>query len=278
MVDLKRFLVPWIDQVRPYSTDDLLVAWSRPELKRMMINENPIPPSEKVIQAVTEAARLGNRYPDNGPRIRAKIAKQNVQVFKPAIDTRYTTEAVTSHNGLGVDAVPVPAMHRVRTGSERLAAPAPVRCIARILPVHHIRSDRKDRLCVHRVAIGWILPQLAHECADHPAIRCTRTDHHSFSEAVTYPGDQKVSFKIRRSQGHNIHTGDNLLKPVLVIPGYRTAVGSDFTPWIDFQEIFLPSIRFVLSNILQGEGKAVQICRLNGVKIDDGKMLVSRPY
>ena len=38
---------------------------------------------------------------------RAKIAKQNVQVFKPALDTRYTTEAVTSHNGLGVDAVPV---------------------------------------------------------------------------------------------------------------------------------------------------------------------------
>jgi thymidine kinase len=38
---------------------------------------------------------------------RARIAKQNVQVFKPAIDTRYTVEAVTSHNGLGVEAVPV---------------------------------------------------------------------------------------------------------------------------------------------------------------------------
>ena len=38
---------------------------------------------------------------------RAKIAKQMVQVFKPAMDTRYTMEAVTSHNGLGVDAVPV---------------------------------------------------------------------------------------------------------------------------------------------------------------------------
>lgn len=38
---------------------------------------------------------------------RAKIARQQVQVFKPAIDTRYTTEAVTSHNGLGVEAVPV---------------------------------------------------------------------------------------------------------------------------------------------------------------------------
>jgi thymidine kinase len=38
---------------------------------------------------------------------RAKIARQMVQVFKPAIDTRYTMEAVTSHDGLGVDAVPV---------------------------------------------------------------------------------------------------------------------------------------------------------------------------
>ena len=75
MADLKRFLVPWIDQVKPYSTDDLLVAWSRPELKRMMINENPLPPSEKVLQAIVEAAKLGNRYPDNGPRLRAKIAK-----------------------------------------------------------------------------------------------------------------------------------------------------------------------------------------------------------
>jgi len=76
MADLKRFLVPWIDQVKPYDTQDLIIAWSRPELKRMMVNENPLPPSEKVLQAVVEAAKLGNRYPDNGPRLRAKIAKR----------------------------------------------------------------------------------------------------------------------------------------------------------------------------------------------------------
>ena len=46
---------------------------------------------------------------------RAKIAKQNVQVFKPAMDTRYTTEAVTSHNGLGVDAVPVQSAAEIET-------------------------------------------------------------------------------------------------------------------------------------------------------------------
>jgi histidinol-phosphate aminotransferase len=76
MSDLKRYLVPWMDQVKPYGTDDLLLAWSRPELKRMMVNENPLPPSEKIINAIAEAAKMGHRYPDNGPRIRAKIAKR----------------------------------------------------------------------------------------------------------------------------------------------------------------------------------------------------------
>jgi histidinol-phosphate aminotransferase len=42
----------------------------------MMVNENPLPPSEKIINAIAEAAKTGNRYPDNGPRIRAKIAKR----------------------------------------------------------------------------------------------------------------------------------------------------------------------------------------------------------
>jgi len=44
---------------------------------------------------------------------RAKIARQMVQVFKPAMDTRYTMEAVTSHNGLGVDAVPVQSVAEI---------------------------------------------------------------------------------------------------------------------------------------------------------------------
>ena len=35
---------------------------------------------------------------------RAKIAKQNVAVFKPAIDTRYQLESITSHNGSKLDA------------------------------------------------------------------------------------------------------------------------------------------------------------------------------
>lgn len=39
--------------------------------------------------------------------VRATIAKQKVQVFKPAIDVRYAVEKVTSHAGSNFDAIPV---------------------------------------------------------------------------------------------------------------------------------------------------------------------------
>ena len=38
---------------------------------------------------------------------RATIARQKVQVFKPAIDIRYAVEKVTSHAGTDFDAIPV---------------------------------------------------------------------------------------------------------------------------------------------------------------------------
>jgi thymidine kinase len=38
---------------------------------------------------------------------RARIARQKVQVFKPALDYRYHAEQVSSHNGLRWEAIPV---------------------------------------------------------------------------------------------------------------------------------------------------------------------------
>ncbi len=38
---------------------------------------------------------------------RAVIARQKIQVFKPAIDLRYTDKAIASHNGLQENAIPV---------------------------------------------------------------------------------------------------------------------------------------------------------------------------
>jgi thymidine kinase len=45
---------------------------------------------------------------------RAQIARQKVQVFKPAIDTRYSKAQVTSHNGMQVQAVPVKSTAQLR--------------------------------------------------------------------------------------------------------------------------------------------------------------------
>ncbi|MBL8154081.1 MAG: thymidine kinase [Anaerolineae bacterium] len=38
---------------------------------------------------------------------RAMIAKQELQVFKPALDDRYSIEHVTSHSGSNIEAIPV---------------------------------------------------------------------------------------------------------------------------------------------------------------------------
>ena len=38
---------------------------------------------------------------------RATIARQKVQVFKPAIDQRYSSQQVTSHAGMAYDAIPI---------------------------------------------------------------------------------------------------------------------------------------------------------------------------
>jgi thymidine kinase len=45
---------------------------------------------------------------------RAQIARQKVQVFKPALDTRYARREVTSHNGMQVEAVPVENVAHLR--------------------------------------------------------------------------------------------------------------------------------------------------------------------
>ncbi len=45
---------------------------------------------------------------------RAQIARQRVQVFKPAIDVRYAEKAIASHNGLQEHAIPVASCEELR--------------------------------------------------------------------------------------------------------------------------------------------------------------------
>lgn len=76
MKDLKDWFVPWLTTARTYDPSILDVAWAHPDHARLMLNENPIPPSEKIVEAVARAVRMGNRYPDSMKRLRTKIGAQ----------------------------------------------------------------------------------------------------------------------------------------------------------------------------------------------------------
>jgi len=73
--ELKEWIVPWLYTSREYNVGILDQAWASPERGRLMLNENPIPPSQKVIDAVVETMQHGNWYPDSFLRLRTKIGE-----------------------------------------------------------------------------------------------------------------------------------------------------------------------------------------------------------
>lgn len=75
MKNVEDYLVPWLEGQEMYISDHIELAWERPELHRMMSNENPMGPSEQVLNAINEYGRVANRYPDRGGQVRAKIAE-----------------------------------------------------------------------------------------------------------------------------------------------------------------------------------------------------------
>jgi histidinol-phosphate/aromatic aminotransferase/cobyric acid decarboxylase-like protein len=68
MTDIKDLINPYVWTAPEYNTSVLDMAWAHPELGRMMLNENPIPPSDAVVAAITDMAKKGNRYPDRAYR------------------------------------------------------------------------------------------------------------------------------------------------------------------------------------------------------------------
>lgn len=71
------FFVPWIKPLKMYVSNHIELAWKKPSLHRMMSNENPIPPSTKVLKTIEKYSKIANRYPDQGLIIRGKLAKMN---------------------------------------------------------------------------------------------------------------------------------------------------------------------------------------------------------
>lgn len=77
MKKVEEYYVPWVKGIPMYISEHIELAWRDPSLHRMMSNENPLPPSEKVVEAMMKYAKMGNRYPDQGLVVRSKIAEIN---------------------------------------------------------------------------------------------------------------------------------------------------------------------------------------------------------
>lgn len=77
MKPIDEYFVPWIKGIPMYISNHIELAWRQPELHRMMSNENPNPPSDKVVEAMLKYGKFSNRYPDQGLVVRSKIAEIN---------------------------------------------------------------------------------------------------------------------------------------------------------------------------------------------------------
>ena len=77
MKKVEEYFVPWVKGIPMYISGHIELAWRRPDLHRMMSNENPNQPSDKVLEAINKYGKLANRYPDQGLVVRSKIAEIN---------------------------------------------------------------------------------------------------------------------------------------------------------------------------------------------------------
>ena len=77
MKPVEDYFVPWVKGIKMYISSHIELAWRQPGLHRMMSNENPSPPSDKVLEAIDKYARMAHRYPDQGLVVRTKIAEIN---------------------------------------------------------------------------------------------------------------------------------------------------------------------------------------------------------
>jgi len=77
MKSIEEYYAPWVKGIPMYISEHIEKAWRDPSLHRMMSNENPNPPSDKVLESMVKYAKMANRYPDQGLVVRTKIAEIN---------------------------------------------------------------------------------------------------------------------------------------------------------------------------------------------------------
>lgn len=119
---METFAPSWVRAAQPYREDHFEKAASRPNLSRMMSNEGPFAPSERVVRAIVEAATMGNLYPSSGRDLREKIGSRDhlgeANVILGAGSTELIDVAVRTFVAPGEEvllSVPTFSMYEART-------------------------------------------------------------------------------------------------------------------------------------------------------------------
>lgn len=74
---MELFAPTWVRAAQPYKEDHFQIASSRDGLVRMMSNESPFAPSQRVIDAIVAAAQQGNIYPTSGVEVRRRLGARD---------------------------------------------------------------------------------------------------------------------------------------------------------------------------------------------------------
>ncbi len=71
---MELFAPSWVRAAEPYNEDHFEVAAQRENVARLMSNESPYRPSQRVVEAIVRAALAGNEYPAQAAELREKLA------------------------------------------------------------------------------------------------------------------------------------------------------------------------------------------------------------
>jgi histidinol-phosphate aminotransferase len=73
---MELFAPSWVRAAQPYKEDHFEIAAKRGDVVRLMSNESPFAPSERVLQAIVAAATRGNLYPSGATELRGKLGRR----------------------------------------------------------------------------------------------------------------------------------------------------------------------------------------------------------
>lgn len=91
---MELFAPTWVRGAQPYREDHFELADSREGVIRMMSNESPFAPSERVLRAIVDAATRGHLYPGSGKELRRRLGEREAMTADNVILGAGSTELI----------------------------------------------------------------------------------------------------------------------------------------------------------------------------------------